>query len=246
MGQGPASAMWSERPGAAPRIRPSPLVHAQRPEGSPGQEPTPEAVIQRLYRLLEAQELRQAADEQIRREQYEQIERMREQHDAQFRRIAELESAVQRPGAESAHARDAVRRNQMGTAAPTRRWGGDEDGGEAGGLSDHGAPDDDDGDDARSEASVATSASTVASSFKLNAAFYTSAEMESLKCNMTRSEIVDRLPELRDSLEQRHCLIEELLGMGASEWREAVDERPDLREADLRSACLQSCDWCGH
>ena len=36
----------------------------------------------------------------------------------------------------------------------------------------------------------------MASSFKLNAAFYTSAEMESLKCNMTRSEIVDRLPEL--------------------------------------------------
>ena len=121
----------------------------------------------------------------------------------QPRRIAELEDTVRRREAESAHVRDRLPQTRdvhpVGAEALAKRWDDADDGGD----DDPGAPGGDDGDDARSEASAATSVSTVASTFKLNAAFFTSAEMEPLKRNMTRTAIVDRLPELRDSLEQR-------------------------------------------
>jgi hypothetical protein len=159
---------------------------------------------------------------------------------------------MRRRGAASAHVRDALGENQMGPGpagvggadanadAVTNTGGG---GGDGGGDASEGEgglgteyPDDPD-DDAESVTSVATSAA--GGGYKLSAAFFTTSEMEAMRCDMTRGDIVDRAPEIRDGLEHRHVLIEELLALPGDKWRAAVGSRPDLREADrfVRRTC---------
>jgi hypothetical protein len=77
----------------------------------------------------------------------------------------------------------------------------------------------------------------------LGIAFFTNSEIDTFVCDMTRAEVIDKMPELREDLMARHPAIGELLEMADDEYENALDmvgeEGAEFRAADvfIRRAC---------
>ena len=221
VGYGSTASAWSSTPAPASSM-----------DAAWAAAPTTEGLLRKMQALMDERERRDRADEIANKEKQAMLERMASMHEAQMRRVEELEKIVRnrdprRAGPWGVHELSGMHAAASCAAADARS--GDD-------LCDDGGGGWADDDDAASEASASTS---VAGGAKLNCVFFTSSEMDAMKCDMTRRAVVDRVPEIRDGLEQRHHLIEELLSMDHDVWRDEVDRRADLREADrfVRRAC---------
>ena len=69
--------------------------------------------------------------------------------------------------------------------------------------------------------------------------FFNSKELESRMCDMTPTDIEEKIPDLRDDLEARSIVIAEVLEMDHSTYVRALAQRPEVYAADqfIRRAC---------
>jgi hypothetical protein len=93
-------------------------------------------------------------------------------------------------------------------------------------------------DDSRSEIAESEQGMQIAPRV-LKIDFFNSKELESRMCDMTPTDIEEKIPDLRDDLEARSNVIAEVLEMDHATYVRALAQRPEVYAADqfIRRAC---------